>query len=460
MEESIGCKIDEEKININETCSCSEDAIKEDEVESTKSEMTGVREENMRLKTLLQQIEKDYKTLQMRFTDIFQQESMKTHAENGADDDQEHDLVSLRLGTSPKTEPKKEDMIVDHVTSASTISSKSDELKLGLNYINVEQGLRSDDGFSKNRSPENYSLTAGRKEEDQRSKVLKTERSGDEEVSQTSVKRARVCVRARCDTPTMNDGCQWRKYGQKIAKGNPCPRAYYRCTVSPSCPVRKQVQRCAQDMSILITTYEGTHNHPLPISATAMASTTSAAVSMLLSGSSTSQPSTATAPPTTTNLYGPTFHPSDYSRTQPYYLNNPSSAPFPTITLDLTTTNPSTTHGGFSHLYPLSFRTTPKAPATSLSFSSMDSNMVPTAWGNGGFSYGTLPYNSNHHSLHFAGKSSQEHKYQPILERFNQGSSDQQALAETLTKVISSDPSFRSVIAAAISSMAAGGQEK
>ncbi|KAJ0745201.1 putative transcription factor WRKY family [Helianthus annuus] len=43
-----------------------------------------------------------------------------------------------------------------------------------------------------------------------------------------------------------------------------CFWTYYRCT-SESCGVKKITERSLEDLSILITTYEGTHTHPCPI---------------------------------------------------------------------------------------------------------------------------------------------------------------------------------------------------
>ena len=65
------------------------------------------------------------------------------------------------------------------------------------------------------------------------------------------------------DIDILDDGYRWRKYGQKVVKGNPNPRSYYKCT-TVGCPVRKHVERASHDLRAVVTTYEGKHNHDVP----------------------------------------------------------------------------------------------------------------------------------------------------------------------------------------------------
>ncbi|KAM1026140.1 hypothetical protein ACFX13_039816 [Malus domestica] len=468
---------------------------KDCQLESARAEMGEVREENQRLKKYLDRITEEYQTLQMQLYDI-QQKANKSKdiaipsTNKNYDQDEESELVSLSLGSfsgKPKWNQKNDK---NPSTSQGKVENESDgeSLSLGLDckYEAPKSSATTDQVPLANPSPRS-SLEEVPKEEAGETwpprKVLKTVRSSgmeDEVVQQSPAKKARVSVRVRCDTPTMNDGCQWRKYGQKIAKGNPCPRAYYRCTIAPSCPVRKQVQRCAEDMSILITTYEGNHNHPLPMSATAMASTTSAAASMLLSGSSSSSsghlnPSaTATSTTAAHDLHGYNFYLSDNSKSRFYTPNSSLSSSLPTVILDLTS-KPSSTSNSMSHFNKFSSSSSSSHqlyPPTSLNFGSNSESSTNMSWSNNGLlPYGTHlpPYNiSNKNqsaplsSLGIRQQPMQNNIYQNYMQKnINPHPNPPQGVPHQFqpdsiaaaTKAITSDPSFQSALAAALTSI-------
>lgn len=116
---------------------------------------------------------------------------------------------------------------------------------------------RSDDGEGANRADDeddDEPVSKRRKKDKKIKDLLAPERSNRE---------PRVVVQTS-DADILEDGFRWRKYGQKVVKGNPYPRSYYKCT-SLKCAVRKHVERASDDPKAVITTYEGKHNHDPPV---------------------------------------------------------------------------------------------------------------------------------------------------------------------------------------------------
>ncbi|XP_074315953.1 WRKY transcription factor 22-like [Silene latifolia] len=61
------------------------------------------------------------------------------------------------------------------------------------------------------------------------------------------------------------DKWNWRKYGEKLIKGSPYPRSYYRCSSNAGgCLARKQVEQSCTDPRKFLITYIDDHTHPYP----------------------------------------------------------------------------------------------------------------------------------------------------------------------------------------------------
>ncbi|RWW38115.1 hypothetical protein BHE74_00056670 [Ensete ventricosum] len=251
----------------------------DDGMAAMQSELARMNEENQKLRGMLSQVNSSYSALRTHLATLTQQRSRTPQA---------HEVIDRSIGLL--TYSSKQSSLSTAFLIQEKIDARNGDrggapvprqfLDLGPD-ADVDEGSNSSTASLERSSstPENVQVGYSRHKNEGNTAAAEQE---------STMRRTRVSVRARSEAPT--------------------------------------VQRCADDRSILITTYEGTHNHPLPPAAMAMASATSAAASTLFSGSTSSADGLMNS-----NFLARAVLPCSSS-----VATISASAPFPTVTLDLT----------------------------------------------------------------------------------------------------------------------------
>ncbi|KAI3792252.1 hypothetical protein L2E82_06127 [Cichorium intybus] len=155
------------------------------------------------------------------------------------------------LLTPVSTVTETPEMVNTPTQNSSSISSSSNEAANNVDQENNRRSAQEDD--------EEQHEDDDDQEKNTTNKQLKPKKKNPKKQ-----REPRFAFMTKSDIDHLDDGYRWRKYGQKAVKNSPFPRSYHRCT-SVACGVKKRVERSSDDPSIVITTYEGTHTHPYPM---------------------------------------------------------------------------------------------------------------------------------------------------------------------------------------------------